>query len=105
MASDKLHMNGQWPNKCNCVYGCPSDFYALPPRGNLRTKPEPTEAPVTGAEHRILAVMPESFEHLKAEIASARILPNGGIRYSYKNSHGTLAHIEFTSNGAVHPAA
>ena len=92
MASHKSHMKGQWLKDCNCAYGCPSGFNAPPPRGDLETKPEPTKAPVTGAEHRILVVTPESFEHHEAEIASARILkPNGGIRYSYKNSHSTLA--------------
>jgi len=105
MASDKWHMNGQWPNICYCAYGCPSDFNALPLRGNLETKPEPTKTPVTGAEHRILIVMPGSFEHHKAEIPSARTLKaNGGIRFSHKNSHSALVHVELTPKDVVHPA-
>src|SRR5262249_44162262 len=104
MASDTSHMKGQWLNNCNCACGCPSDFNALPPRGNPETESEPTKTPATGPEHRILVVMPDSFEHHEAEIASARVLkPNGGIRYSYKNSHSTLAHVEFTPNGCRSP--
>jgi hypothetical protein len=79
-------MKGQWLKNCNCAYGFPSDFNALPQRGNLETKPEPTKTPVPGAEHRILVVIPGSFEHHEAEIASARTLKaNGGIRFSHKN--------------------
>jgi hypothetical protein len=90
-------MKGQCLKNCDCAYRCPSDFNALHPRGNLETRPEPTKTPVTGAEHRILVVMGERFEHHEAEIASAPILKaNGGIRYRYENSHSTLAQIEHT---------
>ncbi len=50
--------------------------------------------------------MPEGFEHHEGEIASARILKaNGGIKYSYANTHSTLADVEHTPQGVVHPAA
>ena len=214
MASEKWRMKGQWLKNCGCAYGCPSDFNALPTRGDcegmvamkiekghfddidlsglsfavivdfpgplhegngtaqpvidersdvrqrealltilsgkeqaqgtlfhifslitskvldplflpiefsfdmpkrrarlhvpgvLETESEPIRNPVTGAEHRIRVVMPEGFEHHEGEIASARILKaNGGIRYSYENSHSTLAQVEHTPKGIVHPAA
>jgi hypothetical protein len=80
-------MKGQWLKDCNCAYGCPSNFNALPPRANLETKPEQTKPPVTGVEDRILVVMPGSFEHHETEIATAPTLKaNGGIRFSHKNS-------------------
>ncbi len=74
--------------------------------GVLETESEPIKNPVTGAEHRIRVVMPEGFEHHEGEIASARILKaNGGIKYSYANTHSTLADVEHTPQGVVHPAA
>jgi hypothetical protein len=106
MASDKRHMKWQWLKNCNCAYGYPRDFNALSTCGNPETESEPIKNPVTGAEHRIRVVMSEGFEHHETEIAGARILkPNGGIRHSYKNSHSTLAHVEHTPEGVVHPAA
>src|SRR5204863_4253984 len=50
--------------------------------GVLETETTPIRNPVTGAEHRIQVVMPEGFEHHKAEIASARIASTGGIKFS-----------------------
>ena len=74
--------------------------------GVLETESEPIRNPVTGAEHRIRVVMPEGFEHDEGEIASARVLKaNGGIKYSYANTHSTLAEVEHTPTGVVHPAA
>jgi hypothetical protein len=214
MASEKWRLKGQWLKNCNCAYGCPCDFNALPTRGHcegvvamkiqkghfddidlsglgfavivdfpgalhegngtaqpivderadarqrdalltilsgkeqaegtlfhifslitskmldplflpiefsfdlpkrrarlsipgvLETESEPIKNPVTGAEHRIRVVMPEGFEHDEGEIASARVLKaNGGIKYSYQNSHSTLANVEHTPKGVVHPAA
>jgi hypothetical protein len=214
MASEKWRLKGQWLKNCNCAYGCPCDFNALPTRGScqgmvamkierghfddldlsglgfavivdfpgalhegngtaqpvvderanakqrevlltimsgkeqaegtlfhifslivtkvldplflpieftfdkarrrarvnipgvLETESEPIRNPVTGAEHRIRVVMPEGFEHHEGEIASACVLKaNGGIKYSYANTHSTLAEVEHTPKGVVHPAA
>ena len=213
MASEKWRIQGQWIKNCNCAYGCPCDFNALPTRGAcqgmvamkiekghfddvdlsglgfavivdfpgalhrgngtaqpivderadarqrdalltimsgkeqvegtlfhifslivtkvldplflpfefsfdidgrqarlripgvLETESEPIRNPVTGAAHRIRVVMPEGFEHHEGEIASARYLrANGAIKYSYENSHSTLAKVEHTPKGLVHPA-
>jgi hypothetical protein len=74
--------------------------------GILETESEPIKNPVTGAEHRIRVVMPEGFEHHEGEIASARIVKaTGPIKYSYQNSHSTLAKVEHTPKGVVHPVA
>jgi len=214
MASVKWHLKGRWIKNCNCAYGCPCDFNALPTHGNcqgmvamkidkghfgdtdlsglafaavvdfpgalhlgngtmlpvvdekanakqrealltilsgkeqdegtlfhifslitaklldpqfkpiefsfdlekrqarvfipgiLETESEPIKNPVTGTEHRIRVVMPNGFEHHEGEIASARMVKaTGGIKYSYHNSHSTLANVEHTPKGVVHPAA
>jgi len=74
--------------------------------GVIETESEPIRNPVSGAEHRIRVVMPEGFEHHEGEIASARILEaKGAIKYSYRNSHSTLARVEHTPSGVVHPSA
>jgi hypothetical protein len=74
--------------------------------GVLETESEPIKNPVTGAEHRIRVVIPEGFEHHQGEIASARYLrASGKIKYSFQNSHSTLAEVEHTPQGLVHPAA
>jgi hypothetical protein len=36
MASEKWRMKGQWLKNCNCAYGCPCDFNALPTRGGCQ---------------------------------------------------------------------
>ena len=57
--------------------------------------------PVTGAPHRIQVVMPEGFEHIKAEIASARIDSTGGIKFSVPEGHSSLARVEHTPAGVA----
>ncbi len=213
MASVKWRMKGQWIKNCNCAYGCPCDFNALPTHGNcqgmaamkiekghfgktdlsglawaaivdfpgalhlgngtmqpvidvranpkqrealltilsgkeqaegtmfhifslivskmleplfkpievsfdlkkrrahlripgvLETESEPIKNPVTGSPHRIRVVMPEGFEHHEGEIASAKTLKaSGAIKYSYKNTHSTLAKVDHRPTGVVHPA-
>ena len=60
---------------------CPSTFSfdkdgraaRLGSQGVLETEVEPIKNPVTGAPHRIQVVMPEGFEHIAAEVASANI--------------------------------
>ena len=36
MASVTWRMKGQWLKNCNCAYGCPCDFNALPTHGNCQ---------------------------------------------------------------------
>jgi hypothetical protein len=105
MASDKWHMKGSGSKNCNCAYGCPRDCNVLLTRGDLETESEPINNPATGAEHRIRVMMPEGFEHHDAEIAARILRAIGGIRYSYENSHSTLAQVEHTPEGVGHPSA
>jgi len=69
--------------------------------GVLETETQPIRNPVTGAPHRIQVVMPEGFEHIKAEVASARIDSTGGIRFSVPEGHSSLARVEHTPAGVA----
>jgi hypothetical protein len=69
--------------------------------GVLETDVEPIKNPVTGAAHRIRVVMPEGFEHIEGEIASADIRSTGAIRFETKGTHSTLAHVVQTPQGVA----
>lgn len=69
--------------------------------GALESKVEPIKNPVTGAPHRIRVVMPEGFEHIEGEVASADIRSSGAIRFDTEGSHSTLAHVVQTPEGVV----
>lgn len=69
--------------------------------GVLESDVEPIMNPVTGAPHRIQVVMPEGFEHLVGEIASANIQSHGAISFSTAGSHSTLAHVVQTPQGVA----
>lgn len=69
--------------------------------GVLETDVEPIRNPVTGAPHRIRVDMPEGFEHLLGEVASANIHSTGAIRFDTRGSHSTLAHVVQTPQGVA----
>ena len=69
--------------------------------GVLETEVQPIKNPVTGADHRIQVVMPEGFEHIEGEIASANIRSSGAIRFETKGTHSTLAHVVQTPEGVA----
>lgn len=69
--------------------------------GVLETEVEPIKNPVTGAEHRIKVVMPEGFEHIEGEIASANIRSSGAIPFQTQGSHSTLANVVQSPQGVV----
>jgi hypothetical protein len=69
--------------------------------GVLETEAKPIRNPVTGAEHRIQVVMPDGFEHHRAEIASARIESTGGIKFTVSEGHSSLAKVEQTPAGVA----
>ena len=69
--------------------------------GVLESEVEPIKNPVTGADHRIRVVMPEGFEHIEGEIASANIRSTGAIRFTTTGSHSTLAHVVQTPQGVA----
>jgi len=67
----------------------------------LETDVEPIKNPVTGAPHRIKVVMPEGFEHIEGEVASATIRSSGAIKFQTKGSHSTLAYVVQTPKGVA----
>ncbi|SNT23092.1 hypothetical protein SAMN06265795_11820 [Noviherbaspirillum humi] len=69
--------------------------------GVLESTVEPIRNPVTGAPHRIRVVMPEGFEHIEGEVASAAIDSSGAIRFTSRDSHSTLAHVTQTPEGVT----
>jgi hypothetical protein len=69
--------------------------------GVLESDVEPIKNPVTGAAHRIQVMMPEGFEHLEGEVASANIHSHGAIPFETQGSHSTLAHVVQTPQGVA----
>lgn len=69
--------------------------------GVLESDVEPIKNPVTGAPHRIKVVMPEGFEHIEGEIASANIRSMGAIKFETAGTHSTLAHVVQTPQGVA----
>ncbi|GAB3192293.1 DUF1326 domain-containing protein [Hydrogenophaga aquatica] len=69
--------------------------------GWLETEVEPIRNPVTGAPHRAKVVLPEGFEHIEGEMASADIRSTGAIPFETHGSHSTLAHVTQTPEGVV----
>ena len=69
--------------------------------GVLESEVEPIRNPVTGAQHRIRVVIPEGFEHVEGEVASANIRSSGAIRFDTTASHSTLAHVVQTPQGVA----
>ena len=67
----------------------------------LETDVEPIKNPVTGAPHRIKVVMPEGFEHLEGEVASANISSMAAIKFETQGSHSTLANVVQTPQGVA----
>jgi hypothetical protein len=70
-------------------------------KGVLETDVEPIKNPVTGALHRIQVNMPEGFEHLSAEVASANIRSTGALKFDTTGSHSSLATVVQTPQGVV----
>lgn len=69
--------------------------------GVLDSTTSPIRNPVTGLPHRVRVVMPEGFEHIEGEIASADIRSTGAIAFDTSMSHSTLAHVVQTPEGVV----
>lgn len=69
--------------------------------GVLESSVEPIRNPVTGVPHRIKVVIPEGFEHLEGEVASADIHSDGAITFDSKGSHSTLAYVTQTPEGVA----
>lgn len=61
----------------------------------------PIRNPVTHHPHHIQVVMPEGFEHIVGEIASANIQGSGAIAFTTQGTHSTLAHVVQTPQGVA----
>jgi hypothetical protein len=69
--------------------------------GVLETDVEPIKNPVSGLPHRIQVMMPEGFEHLGAEVASANISSTGAIKFETRGCHSSLATVVQTPQGVA----
>ena len=69
--------------------------------GILDTDVEPIKNPITGGPHRIQITMPEGFEHISAEVASANIHSTGAIKFDTKGTHSSLATVVQTPQGVA----
>lgn len=67
----------------------------------LESSVQPIKNPVTGKPHRIRVVMPEGFEHIEGEVASADIRSSGAIAFDSQGTHSTLAHVVQTPEGVA----
>jgi len=67
--------------------------------GVFETTSQPIRNPVTGDPHRIQVHMPEGFEYLETEIASATTRGMGDIRFDIADRHSSLAFVDHTPSG------
>jgi hypothetical protein len=69
--------------------------------GFVDTEVEPIRNPVTGGEHRIQVMMPQGFEHRRAEVAKARISSTGAIKFEVQDGHASVATVVQTPAGVA----
>jgi hypothetical protein len=69
--------------------------------GVLETETRPIRNPVTGAAHRVQILMPDGFEHHRAEIANASIRSTAALKFTVAEGHSTLAKVEQTPAGVA----
>lgn len=70
--------------------------------GVVRAHSEPIRNPVTDAEHRMLAVLPQGWVFHEAENASGFAKGLGAIKFDLSRRHSSLANIAWNQNGLVH---
>ena len=64
--------------------------------GAFETTSQPIKNPITGDDHSIQVMMPNGFEHKEGEIAAARTIGTGEIKFDIKSGHSTLADVTHT---------
>jgi hypothetical protein len=70
--------------------------------GFLETTTEPLKVIPTGEEQRVIVKMPNGFEYKEMEVAQAVTLRStGAIKFEWKGTHSSLAHVEHTHKGLV----
>lgn len=70
--------------------------------GFFETTSEPLKIIPSGEEQRVIVRMPNGFEYKEMEVAQAVTLTaTGAIKFDWKGTHSSLAHVEQTNNGLV----
>jgi hypothetical protein len=70
--------------------------------GALRTVSSPLIVPADGSEQRVIVRMPNGMEYREFEVAQATELTGtAAIKFSYTNSHSSLALIEHSQDGII----
>lgn len=70
--------------------------------GFIETTSQPLIVPPTGEEQRVILQMPGGMEYKEMEVAYAGTLKStGAVKYSYTNTHSSLADVEHTDQGLV----
>ena len=67
----------------------------------VESKVEPIRNPVTGNPHRARINLPNGFEYITAEVASATFRTHGVIAHDYADAHAQLTMLHLTQNGPV----
>jgi hypothetical protein len=68
--------------------------------GALETETEPLTVPATGEEQRVIVKMPQGFEYLEMEVATAKTLKSSGkVKYEHAGTHSSLALVTHTPQG------
>ena len=70
--------------------------------GQFETESRPLTIPATDDEQRISVRMPGGFEYKEAEVALAAMLSSSAeVKFDWKGTHSSLAHIEHTNEALV----
>lgn len=70
--------------------------------GFVETTTEPLKIIPTGEDQRVIVKMPNGFEYKEMEVAQATTLKStGAIKFNWKGTHSSLAHVEQTDKGLV----
>ena len=67
--------------------------------GVLQASGEPIRSPVDNSPQRARIALPNGFEFLEAEVASGSFRTQAALKLQSKDSHGHLAHVNFTGHG------
>jgi len=70
--------------------------------GFAETATEPLKVIPSGEDQRVIVQMPNGFEYKEMEVAQAVTLKGtGAIKFDWKGTHSSLAHVEHTDKGLV----
>src|SRR5436189_259509 len=120
MTDTKWTLHGREFANCNCSYGCPCQFNALPTHGNcwavvdidkrrshlrvpgyIEQRGEPIVNPISGAEHRISISPVGGFEFKTAEIGRGWTKTSGPVSYELTDSYGQFCELHLCQDGII----